>query len=60
MCGADEDGAYYWHIKSGTIQREVPVSQATNAVRIPVVFTCALIVVTVFALNIYHSSMHEK
>ena len=21
---ADEDGAYYWHIKSGTIQREPP------------------------------------
>lgn len=22
---ADNDGPYYWHIKSGTIQREVPV-----------------------------------
>ena len=21
---ADEDGAYYWHVKSGTIQREPP------------------------------------
>ena len=21
----DEDGAYYWHIKSGTIQRDFPV-----------------------------------
>lgn len=23
-CVADEDGPYYWHIKSGTIQRDPP------------------------------------
>lgn len=22
---ADNDGPYYWHIKSGTIQREIPI-----------------------------------
>ena len=22
----DKDGPYYWHIKSGTIQREVPIA----------------------------------
>lgn len=23
-CHEDEDGSYYWHVKSGTIQREIP------------------------------------
>lgn len=26
----DEDGAYYWHIATGTIQREMPTVEATN------------------------------
>ena len=25
----DEDGAYYWHIKSGTIQRDFPVDMVS-------------------------------
>lgn len=26
----DHDGPYYWHIKSGTIQRELPVSDKSE------------------------------
>jgi len=27
----DNDGPYYWHIKSGTIQREVPIASPLSA-----------------------------
>ena len=26
----DEDGAYYWHIKSGNIQRDFPVDMVSD------------------------------
>ena len=26
----DENGPYYWHIKSGTIQREAPLASPVN------------------------------
>lgn len=29
----DNDGPYYWHIKSGTIQREAPLMMADDARR---------------------------
>lgn len=27
---SDENGAYYWHIKSGTIQREAPIASPVD------------------------------
>lgn len=27
---SDNDGPYYWHIKSGTIQREAPTNVVSN------------------------------
>ena len=30
FCYSDKDGPYYWHIKSGTIQREAPEDQLSK------------------------------
>lgn len=30
MLFSDNDGPYYWHIKSGTIQREAPLVPCTE------------------------------
>lgn len=31
-CISDNDGPYYWHIKSGTIQREVPMMPSNEKI----------------------------
>ena len=30
MLISDEDGPYYWHIRTGTIQREAPVASPAD------------------------------
>jgi len=55
---ADENGAYYWHIKSGTIQREAPIASPVDVHSTNDATSFSSVSVKVFVL-VFASSLHS-